>query len=116
MEMSKNSLVNKSCSPCDRGILPLTSDKIKNLLEELGNNWALNSAGHLYKEYIFTNFMASMVFANKIAVIAEAEDHHPDLKIAWGMCAVEIWTHIVDGLTENDFILAAKIEVSYDKR
>ena len=60
--------------------------------------------------------MASMVFANKIAEIAEAEDHHPDLKIAWGMCAVEIWTHIVDGLTENDFILAAKIEVSYDKR
>lgn len=57
-----------------------------------------------------------MVFANKIAAIAEEEAHHPDLKIAWGTCVVETWTHKINGLTESDFILAAKIEAIYDKR
>jgi len=66
MEMSKSSLINKSCSPCDRGILPLTSDKIKNLLEELGNSWSLNSAGHLYKEYIFTNFTQCASYFSRV--------------------------------------------------
>lgn len=60
--------------------------------------------------------MNPMVFANKIAAIAEEEAHHPDLKIAWGTCVVETWTHKINGLTESDFILAAKIEAIYDKR
>lgn len=108
--MSTECLVNKSCSPCQGGVPPLEDRKIRELLEELNNEWLLNSAGHLYKEYSFKNFKGPMTFANKITEIAEEEGHHPNLTIAWGVCAVEIWTHKIDGLTESDFILAAKIE------
>jgi len=116
MKLSQSCLVNSLCTPCQNGAPPLTSKEVNKLFKKLGSEWSLNGTGHLYKEYTFTNFMTPMAFANKIAEIAEAEDHHPDLKISWAMCAVEIWTHIVDGLTENDFILAAKIETAYDKR
>jgi 4a-hydroxytetrahydrobiopterin dehydratase len=103
-------LVNKSCSPCQGGIPPLEENNVQKLLMELRSEWALNDSGHLYKEYIFKDFRGPMAFAQKIAEIAEIEAHHPDLRIGWGICSVEIWTHKIDGLTESDFILAAKIE------
>lgn len=102
-------LVNKSCSPCQGGVPPFEEKKVIKLLKELGNEWTLNDAGHLYKEYLFKDFREPMVFATRVAEIAEREAHHPDLRIAWGSCTVEIWTHKINGLTENDFILAAKI-------
>lgn len=102
-------LVNKSCSPCQGGVPPLEEKKVIKLLKELGNEWMLNDAGHLYKEYLFKDFREPMAFATRVAEIAEREAHHPDLRIAWGSCTVEIWTHKINGLTENDFILAAKI-------
>ncbi|OJX13140.1 MAG: pterin-4-alpha-carbinolamine dehydratase [Caedibacter sp. 37-49] len=71
----------------------------------------MNKAGHLYKEFRFDNFIDAMTFANQIADMAEKEAHHPNLTITWGLCIVEIWTHDVGGLTENDFILAAKIGI-----
>lgn len=116
MKTTDHCLVDKSCVPCQGGIPPLPAEEIKKLLKKLGNEWGLNEAGHLYKGYLFEDFMSPMVFANKIAAIAEKEAHHPDLKISWGRCAIEIWTHKINGLTESDFILAAKIEVIYDKR
>ena len=103
-------LSGKSCVPCQGGVPPLTKQVVKVLLLELGNDWALNKAGHLYKEYRFTNFQAALSFANQVGKIAEEEGHHPDLKVAWGLCAIEIWTHKINDLTESDFILAAKIE------
>ena len=110
MKISNTCLVNKSCIPCQGGVPPLATKVIEGLLRELGNGWILNETGHLYKKYLFKNFIEAMSFSNKVAEIAEKENHHPDLKIRWGACAVEIWTHKINGLTESDFILAAKIE------
>ena len=110
MELFGRCLVNKSCVPCQGGIPPLTAKEVEEWLQELGKGWAVNNKGHLHKEYPLNDFKDPMVFANKIAELAEKEGHHPDLKISWGACAVEIWTHKINGLTESDFILAAKIE------
>ncbi|MEY4464043.1 MAG: ribosomal protein [Pseudomonadota bacterium] len=104
------SLSEKKCIPCDGGVPPLQKKEIDKLLAELQSEWQVNELGHLYKKYKFSNFIKAMEFANKIAAIAEQEAHHPDLTISWGVCNVEIWTHKINGLTESDFILAAKIE------
>ncbi len=103
-------LINKHCVPCAGRVPPLEASIAGKLLNELGHEWIINSDGHLYKEVLFLDFMGAITFANKIAEIAEQEAHHPDLTIAWGKCTIEIWTHKINGLTESDFILAAKIE------
>ncbi|HJD55680.1 MAG TPA: 4a-hydroxytetrahydrobiopterin dehydratase [Rickettsia endosymbiont of Pyrocoelia pectoralis] len=103
-------MYSKRCIPCKGGIPPLDKKKIDELLFELQNEWIVNKLGHLYKKYKFPDFMGAIEFANKIAAIAEQEAHHPDLIISWGACTIEIWTHKINGLTESDFILAAKIE------
>ncbi len=103
-------LIDKNCIPCRSGALPLDSTAANALLVEVNNGWQINDAGHLYKKYLFDDFMGPISFANQIAEVAEVEAHHPDITIAWGMCSIEIWTHKINGLTENDFILAAKIE------
>lgn len=103
-------LTHKHCVPCQGGTAPLTQPEIDRLLGELRDTWTINEFGHLYQNYAFSNFQKAMDFANQIALIAEQENHHPDLQIAWGKCAIEIWTHKIHGLTESDFILASKIE------
>lgn len=103
-------LSEKKCVPCQGGVPPLDHKQIEALLQQLGNNWSVNQAGHLNKTYAFDDFMSAMRFANQIADVAEEEAHHPDLIVAWGKCEVEIWTHKINGLTESDFILAAKID------
>ena len=107
---NKVCLINKSCIPCHGGVPALTDKETNKLMTELNNSWLVNTQGHLYNEYKFDDFMQAMEFANKIAILAEEEQHHPDLLVSWGMCKVEIWTHKINGLTESDFILAAKIE------
>lgn len=108
-------LVDKTCVPC-RGDTPsLDHQEVEKLLAELGHDWKINGQGHLQKKYTCKGFMGAMDFANKVAVIAEQEAHHPDLIIAWGRCEVEVWTHKIKGLSENDFILAAKIEAEFNK-
>jgi len=103
-------LAKKQCIPCQGGVPPLPQDETNRLLQELGGHWQINDLGHLEKAYAFKDFMTSMNFANQIAELAEKEAHHPDITISWGQCRVEIWTHKINGLTESDFILAAKIE------
>ncbi len=103
-------LAEKKCSPCSAGAPTLEINRANELLDCLGNKWELNSNRHLEKVFKFTTFSDAMAFANSIALIAEKENHHPDLHIGWGKCAVEIWTHNIGGLSENDFYLAAKIE------
>ncbi|AIL12641.1 pterin-4-alpha-carbinolamine dehydratase [Candidatus Paracaedimonas acanthamoebae] len=76
----------------------------------MNEGWAVNEAGHLYREYKFRDFRDAMNFANAIATIAESILHHPLLTITWGLCRVELWTHDADKLTEKDFLLAEKIE------
>lgn len=110
MEKFNIPLGHKSCVPCQGGTPSLTLEEVEKLLPELGNGWSLNDVGHLCKEYLFKNFIESMSFANKVTKIAEKEANHPNLKISWGICGIEIWTHKINALTESDFILAAKIE------
>jgi len=103
-------LIDKACVPCQGGIPPLSLDQTTQLLSKLGNNWSLNEEGHLSKTYSFQDFITAMEFANKIAILSEQEGHHPELIIGWGYCNIILWTHKINGLTESDFILAAKIE------
>lgn len=103
-------LADKQCLPYQNDIMPLNKHEINKLLDQLQNHWKVISSGHVYKRYEFNNFIDAMEFANKVAIIAEREKHHPNLSIEWGACLIEIWTHKVNGLTESDFILAAKIE------
>lgn len=104
------SLTNKNCTPCLGNVESLSIELTEKLLLELNNGWIVDKSGKLYKEYHFTNFIKAMDFANKVADLAETEGHHPDLAISWSKCVVQIWTHKIKGLTENDFILAAKID------
>jgi 4a-hydroxytetrahydrobiopterin dehydratase len=103
-------LADKQCVPCRGGVPPLAESRARELLQEVGGDWRLNEAGHLACRYEFGNFVDAMHLANVIAEIAETEKHHPELQIGWGHCSVEVWTHKIDGLTESDFYLAAKIE------
>ena len=88
---------------------PLSVERAQELLAELGGGWALDADGHLTRQYEFRNFVDALDFANRVGAIAEEQSHHPDLYVAWGRCRVDIWTHKIDGLTESDFYLAAKI-------
>jgi 4a-hydroxytetrahydrobiopterin dehydratase len=103
-------LIDKACVPCQGGVPPLSLDQATQLLSKIVNNWYLNENGYLSKTYSFPSFITAMEFANKVSTLAEQEGHHPDLNIGWGYCNVTIWTHKINGLTESDFILAAKIE------
>ena len=87
--------------------------RAEELLRALDDGWLLNSDGHLERVYRLQNFAQAMALANKVADIAEAEGHHPDLAIAWGKCQVEIWTHKIGGLTESDFYFAAKADRAF---
>jgi 4a-hydroxytetrahydrobiopterin dehydratase len=88
----------------------MEESRAQGLLRELDDGWHLNAEGHLERVYRLQNFVQAMALANKVAGIAEAEGHHPDLSIAWGKCKVEIWTHKISGLTESDFYFAAKAD------
>jgi 4a-hydroxytetrahydrobiopterin dehydratase len=103
-------LSNKSCVPCSGGVPPLQSDRIRELHRELGGGWRVVRDHHLSGEFEFKDFAEALAFVNRVGAIAEQEGHHPDLYLAWGRVRVEIWTHKIDGLTESDFILAAKID------
>jgi 4a-hydroxytetrahydrobiopterin dehydratase len=102
-------LADKKCSD-GASVSPLKVLRARELLKELGQGWKLNGKGHLERLYTFKNFAQSLAFVNKVGAVAEAEGHHPDLYLAWGKCKIEIWSHKIKGLTESDFVLAAKAE------
>jgi 4a-hydroxytetrahydrobiopterin dehydratase len=102
-------LARKSCVPCKGGTPPLTGGEIAPLLAEV-EGWEVVNGHHLRKTFRFTNFKATLDFVNRVGAIAEQEGHHPDICFGWGKATCEIWTHKIDGLTESDFILAAKID------
>jgi len=107
------SLADQNCVPCKGGVPPMGQEQAEKLLRELDDGWTLNSKGHLERTYEFSNFVAAMAFANRVGEIAEAQNHHPDLHVAWGKCTVEIWTHKIQGLTESDFYFAAKADRAF---
>jgi 4a-hydroxytetrahydrobiopterin dehydratase len=102
------SLADEKCIPCRGGTPPLERSRAEALLRQLDDGWTLNDKGHLERAFEFKDFAGAMAFANRVADIAEAEGHHPDLHVSWGRCAVEVWTHKINGLTESDFYFAAK--------
>ncbi len=103
------SLTKKNCVPCRGGVPPLNGEEIAKLLSQL-NGWKAVSEHHLEKSFDFPDFMTALVFTNKIGALAEQEGHHPDIHLTWGKVRLAIWTHKIDGLTESDFILAAKCD------
>lgn len=104
-------LAKKKCVPCEEGGPPLIPEKAGELLKELNPEWMLIDGGRiLARTFHFNDFMGPMNLANNIAEIAETEGHHPDLTISWGSLGVELMTHAIGGLSENDFIVAAKID------
>ena len=103
-----NPLAQKKCKPCEGGVKPFTADEANKLLKDL-KGWALEN-GKLAKTYPFQNYYETMAFVNAIAYIAHKADHHPDLEVGYNRCRVRYSTHSVGGLSENDFICAAKVE------
>lgn len=103
-------LSDKKCIPCKGGIPPLSHQEITKLLAALPNDWKVLQLHHLEKEYLFPDFKQALDFTVKIGQVAEQEGHHPDITLSWGKVKVTIWTHKINGLTESDFILAAKID------
>jgi 4a-hydroxytetrahydrobiopterin dehydratase len=96
-------LAEKTCVPCRGGVPPLTAEEIRPLAAQV-DHWNVINNHHIEKEFRFPEF------TNKVGAIAEEQGHHPDIYLAWGKVQIKIWTHKIDGLTESDFILAAKID------
>ena len=103
-------LAKKTCIPCRGGVPPLKGAQLEDLQDKLKNDWKIINEHHLEKEYSFKNFKEALNFTVKVGELAENQDHHPDIFLTWGKVKVTIWTHKIDGLTESDFIFAAKTD------
>lgn len=101
-------LAEKRCVPCE-GLPPLSTRDSVRLLSQL-EGWVIERGHHLTRSFTFPDFVQALAFVNRIGEVAEAEAHHPNISLTWGKVGVDIWTHKIDGLTESDFILAAKID------
>ncbi len=107
-------LANKECVPCKGGTPPLPPDQVRALLGEL-DEWTVELDYHLTRSFGFPDFAMALEFVNRVGEIAEHQQHHPDIHLAWGKVRVEVWTHKIKGLTESDFILAAKVDAALTK-
>ena len=107
-----NDLARKKCVPCEGGVAPLSPEQVKPLLKGLPG-WALEG-GMIAKTYTFKNYFETMAFVNAAAWISHREDHHPDMLVGYNKCRVSYITHAIDGLSENDFICAAKLDALFE--
>jgi 4a-hydroxytetrahydrobiopterin dehydratase len=105
-----NELAEKECVPCRGSVPPLKGAELENLSRKLGNGWKVVDEHHLEREWKFKNFREALDFTNKVGELAERIQHHPDIYLAWGQVKLTLWTHKIDGLTESDFVFAAKVE------
>ena len=103
-------LADKTCLPCRGGVPGLTGPQLEALLTELGHDWAVEGEHHLTKSFSFANFAEALAYVNRVGEMAEQQGHHPDIYLAWGKVRIDVWTHKIDGLTESDFVFAAKAE------
>lgn len=103
-------LSQKHCVPCRGGVPPLEGAAITKLRQQLPQGWDVVREHHLTKTFQFKDFVTGLAYVNRVGAIAEEEGHHPDIYLAWGHVRLDIWTHKVDGLTESDFIFAAKAD------
>ncbi len=109
MADTSETLADRHCIPCRGGVPPLTEEAIVPLLAQL-TGWEVEGGHHLTKSYAFADFAEALTFVNRVAEVAEIEGHHPDVFLAWGKVRLEVWTHKIDGLTESDFVFAAKAD------
>lgn len=106
-------LAAQQCVPCKGGVPPLAGKELDQLLARLGpNGWVALNGHHLEKAYTFPDFASALAFVDRVGAIAEEQGHHPDIFLAWGKVRITTWTHKIDGLTESDFILAAKADAA----
>ncbi len=102
-------LASKTCVPCRGGVPPLAGEELSRLQKQV-QGWDVVKGHHLHKAYTFPDFKSALAFVNRVGEVAEEQGHHPDIFLAWGKVEITIWTHKIDGLTESDFILAAKLD------
>ncbi|MDP8262344.1 MAG: 4a-hydroxytetrahydrobiopterin dehydratase [Candidatus Ancaeobacter aquaticus] len=108
--MNDNELCNKNCTACRLGTPPLAEDDINEYMSKISSDWKLVDTSHIVRVFTLKNFTEAMTFVNKIAECAESEGHHPDITISWNKVTLILTTHASKGLTENDFIMAYKID------
>lgn len=109
-------LAERECIPCKGGVPPLAGTQLTELLAKLDDGWEVAEEHHLEREYTFGNFAEALAFTNGVGAMAEAQNHHPDIFLAWGRVGIVIWTHKIDGLTESDFVFAAKCDQIFAER
>lgn len=102
-------LASKTCVPCRGGVPPLTGQELAALQKQV-DGWNVVQEHHITKTFTFPDFRQALAFVNKVGELAEEQGHHPDIYLTWGKVEIKDWTHKIDGLTESDFILAAKID------
>ena len=107
-----NELARKKCKPCEGGVAPLTPEQVKPMLKGL-DGWSL-ADGAIAKTYEFRNYFETMAFVNAAAWVSHREDHHPDMLVGYNRCRVSYVTHAIGGLSENDFICAAKLDALFE--
>jgi len=107
-----SSLADKTCVPCRGGVPPLKGKKLTDIYQQLPEwaHWDVVDEHHIVRSFKFPDFKSALAFTNRVGELAEGQGHHPDIVLAWGKVEITIWTHAVNGLTESDFILAAKID------
>lgn len=105
-------LASKSCVPCHGGVPTVKGEELQKFLQQV-DGWELVTEHHIKKAFKFPDFKTALAFVNRVGETAEKEGHHPDIFLAWGKVRITLWTHAIDGLSENDFILAAKIDRLY---
>jgi len=103
-------LASRECAPCKGGVPPLAGEPLRALEALLGGGWRTVGGHHLEKEFTFPDFRTALEFTDDVGELAERQGHHPDIHLSWGRVRIAIWTHKIDGLTESDFVLAAKID------
>jgi len=102
-------LASKTCVPCRGGVPPLGGQELADLQKQV-DGWSVVQEHHINKSFTFPDFRQALAFVNKVGELAEEQGHHPDIYLTWGKVEIKTWTHKIDGLTESDFILAAKID------
>jgi len=105
-----SALAEKQCVPCKGEVPPLKGQELARLAGGLDGGWQVVAERQLEKEYRFKDFREALAFTNKVGELAEAQGHHPDIFLAWGKVKLTVWTHKINGLTESDFVLAAKAD------
>jgi 4a-hydroxytetrahydrobiopterin dehydratase len=106
------SLEEKTCVPCRGGVPPLKGKELSQIHQQLPEwaDWAVVNEHHITRKFTFPDFKQALAFVNRVGHVAEEQGHHPDILLKWGSAEITLWTHKIDGLTESDFIMAAKID------